>query len=163
MAPKWSHLHWYSLVRTNSMLSSTSTMERDHERAFWLDVGIPFWGFHEPTYADVCIRRLSRGDIAMARKANGKRFCKLVLTENGGTTTVVSRGAHRRPQVIDRHNRDPYYPMAPDSGVHLAEMLLNPKGPDGWISKRDAICIAIGFFFFRLISYLAEATAFALI
>jgi len=28
------------------MLSSTSTMEPDHERALWLDVGIPFfWDF----------------------------------------------------------------------------------------------------------------------
>ena len=95
----------------------------------------------------------------MARKANGKRFCKLILTENGSTTTVVSRDAQRH---LQQHNPMSHYRQVPYSGVHLAEMLLNPKEPDGWITKRDAICIAIGFFFYRLIGILAEEVALAL-
>lgn len=93
----------------------------------------------------------------MARRANGKRFCKVTLKENGRTTTVVSNNAKRR-------QRTPYpsYPHDPNSGVHLAEMLLNPRDREGWITTRDAVCILMGFFFCMLIANLAEATAFSL-
>ena len=91
------------------------------------------------------------------RKANGKRFCKLTLKENGRTTTVVSNDSHR-------HHADPYssYRANPDSGVHLAEMLLNPKAREGWITTRDAVWLMMGFFFCMLLSNLAEATAYSL-
>ena len=95
----------------------------------------------------------------MARKANGKRFCKLVLTENGSTTTLVSRDAHGH---LQQHNPNLHYRQVPYSGVHLAEMLLNPKEPDRWITKRDAILVVIGIFVYELISILAEETALAL-
>ena len=55
-------------------------------------------------------------------------------------------------------------------GAHLAEVLLNPKDAKaspilpttGWISKRDAFFLTLGFFTFSLITYLAEETAIAL-
>ena len=40
------------------------------------------------------------------RKANGKRFCKLTLKEDGRTTTVVSNDSHR-------HRADPYSSIEP--------------------------------------------------
>ena len=68
------------------------------------------------------------------------------------------------PDSIDLYSGVPY------SGAHLAEVLLNPKDAKatplstatGWISKRDAIMVAIGFFFFRLLAVLAEAAALSL-
>ena len=55
-------------------------------------------------------------------------------------------------------------------GAHLAEVLLNPKDAkaspilptSGWISKRDAFFLVLGFFIFNLITHLAEETAIAL-
>ena len=62
------------------------------------------------------------------------------------------------------------YTGAPYSGAHLAEVLLSPKdtkatplkSTHSWISQRDACFVAIGMFFFRLIAFLAEETAYAL-
>ena len=62
------------------------------------------------------------------------------------------------------------YTGVPYSGAHLAEVLLSPKdtkatplvSADSWITKRDAICVAVGMFFFRLIAFLAEEAAYAL-
>ena len=56
-------------------------------------------------------------------------------------------------------------------GGHLAEVLLNPKvakaspilPTSGWISKRDAFFLVLGFFLFHVIASLGEATAVALI
>ena len=55
-------------------------------------------------------------------------------------------------------------------GAHLAEVLLNPKDAKaspilptaGWISKRDAFFLVLGFFFFSLVRFLAEETAHVL-
>ncbi len=56
-------------------------------------------------------------------------------------------------------------------GAHVAEVLLSPKEAQaspwlpvasGWISKRDAFFLVLGFFFFSLVQFLAEATALAL-
>jgi hypothetical protein len=55
-------------------------------------------------------------------------------------------------------------------GAHLAEVLLNPKNAKaspilpttGWISKRDAFFLVLGFFFFSLVRFLAEETALVL-
>ena len=55
-------------------------------------------------------------------------------------------------------------------GAHLAEVLLNPKDAKaspilpttGWISKRDAFFLVLGFFFFSVVRFLAEQTALAL-
>ena len=59
----------------------------------------------------------------------------------------------------------------PYSGAHLAEVLLSPKEAKatplfpiepGWLTKRDAFFVVLGFFFFRLIAILAEGAALAL-
>ena len=59
----------------------------------------------------------------------------------------------------------------PYRGAHLAEVLLSPKEAKatpllptepGWLTKRDAYFVVLGFFFFRLIGYLAEGAALAL-
>ena len=63
------------------------------------------------------------------------------------------------------------YCGVPYSGAHLAEVLLSPKdakgqplfsASSGWINKRDAFFLVMGFFFFRLISVLAEQVGLAL-
>jgi len=63
------------------------------------------------------------------------------------------------------------YCGVPYSGAHLAEVLLSPKDAkgqpllsttSGWINKRDAFFLVLGFFFFRLISVLAEQVGLAL-
>ena len=68
------------------------------------------------------------------------------------------------PDSMSFHSGVPY------RGAHLAEVLLNPKNASaspilpttGWISKRDAFFVAMGFFIFSLIRFLAEETALAL-
>ena len=56
----------------------------------------------------------------------------------------------------------------PHSGEHLVEMLLSPKNAnpflstDGWLSKRDVFFMVLGIFFLRLINFLADETALAL-
>ena len=114
----------------------------------------------------------------MALEADGQRFCKVVHSENGRSTvrrihTMKVQAADGRLHEID--GRD-----LPDSislysgvtyrGAHLAEVLLNPKDAKaspvlpttGWISKRDAFFLVLGFFFFRVVRSLAEETALAL-
>ena len=62
------------------------------------------------------------------------------------------------------------YPGVSYCGAHLAEVLVNPKNASasgilpttGWIPKRDAFFVALGFFFFSLIDFLAGETALAL-
>jgi hypothetical protein len=63
------------------------------------------------------------------------------------------------------------YCGAPYSGAHLAEVLLSPKdakatpllpAASGWFSKRDALFVVLGIFFYKLIVLLAAGAAFAL-
>ena len=115
----------------------------------------------------------------MAMEAAGRRFCKVVHTENGRTWTrrihtMTVQAADGRLHHLD--GRD-----LPDSislysgvsyrGAHLAEVLLNPKeakaspllpAAAGWISKRDAFFLVLGIFIFNVITFLAEETAIAL-
>ncbi len=114
----------------------------------------------------------------MALEAGSRRFCKVIHSENGRTTT---RRIHTMTvQAADGRLHHLDGPDLPDSislysgvsyrGAHLAEVLLNPKNASaspilpttGWISKRDAFFVALGFFIFSLIRFLAEETALAL-
>ena len=75
----------------------------------------------------------------MALEANGGRFCKVVHTENGRTTTrrihtMMVQSADGRlhhlqgeklPDSISLYSGVPY------SGAHLAEVLLSPKDAKG--------------------------------
>ncbi len=115
----------------------------------------------------------------MALEAKGRRFCKVVHTENGRTSTrrihvMIVQSADGRVHHL-QGDRLPdsisLYSGVPHSGAHLAEVLLSPKdakgtpllpAPGGWISKRDAFYVVLGFFFFRLIEFLAEEVALAL-
>ena len=63
------------------------------------------------------------------------------------------------------------YSGVPLRGAHMAEVLLSPKEAKGtpllpistgWISKRDAFYLVLGFFFFELITALADGIAIAL-
>ncbi len=63
------------------------------------------------------------------------------------------------------------YSGVPYSGAHLAEVLLSPKdakgipllpNEPGWLTKRDAFFLVFGYFFFRLIAFLAEGVSIAL-
>ena len=115
----------------------------------------------------------------MAQEANGQRFCKVVHTENGRTTTrrihvMMVQAADGRvhhlsgvnlPDEISLHTGVPY------QGAHMAEVLLSPKVAPGvplltngkrWIGKRDGFFLVFGMFSFWLIATLAEQTAHAL-
>ena len=117
------------------MLVRRSKTELDHDEAKGLDRGIHLSGFHEPNVCG-CKPQTSRGDIAMALEANGKRFCKVVHTENGRTWT---RRIHTMMVQTDQWQAAPFamveklpdsislYSGVPYSGAHLAEVLLNPK------------------------------------
>ena len=115
----------------------------------------------------------------MALEAGGQRFCKVTHTENGRSVTrrihtMMVQAADGRvhqldgdglPDAIVLHSGVAY------RGGHLAEVLLNPKvakaspilPTNGWISKRDAFFLVLGFFLFHVIASLGEATAVALI
>jgi hypothetical protein len=115
----------------------------------------------------------------MALIASDKRFCKVVHTEN---ERIWTRRIHSMTvQAADGRLHHLDGDSLPDSislysgvtyrGAHLAEVLLNPKdakaspaplSDSGWISKRDAFFLAIGFFVFNLIAFLAEEAAIAL-
>ena len=114
----------------------------------------------------------------MALEAGSRRFCKVIHSENGRTTT---RRIHTmKVQAADGRLHHLEGRDLPDSitlhsgvsyrGAHLAEVLLNPKDAkaspilptSGWISKRDAFFLVLGFFIFNLITHLAEETAIAL-
>ena len=115
----------------------------------------------------------------MALEAGGQRFCKVTHTENGRS---VTRRIHTMMvQAADGRVHQLEGTDLPDSislfsgvtyrGRHLAEVLLNPKvakaspilPTSGWISKRDAFFLVLGFFLFHVIASLGEATAVALI
>ena len=112
----------------------------------------------------------------MALEANGQRFCKVVHTENGRTTTrrihtMMVQAADGRlhhlsgatlPDSISLHTGVPYH------GAHVAEVLLSPKNAQGipllpsptrWLGKRDALFLVFGMFSFWLIVSLAERAA----
>ncbi len=115
----------------------------------------------------------------MALEANGKWFCKVVHTDNGRTWTrrihiLMVQSADGKLHYLQGKNLPDsisLYSGVPYSGAHLAEVLLSPKdakaipllpAASGWISKRDAFFVALGFFFFRLIAILAEGVGVAL-
>lgn len=115
----------------------------------------------------------------MALEAGGQRFCKVIHTENGRTwtrrihTMMVQTPEGRLHQLQGRNLPDSIslYSGVPYSGAHLAEVLLSPKdakatpllpASSGWLSKRDAIFVVLGIFFYKLIGLLAEAAAVAL-
>ncbi len=111
----------------------------------------------------------------MALEANGQRFCKVVHSENGRTTTrrvhtLMVQAADGRLHTISG-DRLPdsisLYSGVPHAGAHVADVLLNPVKAPGvllgsittaWLSKRDAFFLALGMFFFRLIVLLADGT-----
>ena len=133
-------------------------------------------GFLDEPYATGS-RRLM-GDSAMALAANGKRFCKVVHTENGRTTTrrihtIMVQSADGRLHHLDGKRLPDsisLYSGVPHSGAHLAEVLLSPKDAKGtplptmrgWISKRDACFMGLGIFCVRLIALLAEAVVISI-
>jgi hypothetical protein len=114
----------------------------------------------------------------MALEAKGRRFCKVIHSENGRSTTrrihtMAIQAADGRlhhlegrdlPDSITLHSGVSY------RGAHLAEVLLNPKDAkaslvppaDSWISKRDALFLVLGYFIFNVIRLLAEESALAL-
>lgn len=115
----------------------------------------------------------------MALEAGGQRFCKVVHTENARTwtrrihTMTVQAADGRLHHLQGRELPDSIslYSGVSYRGAHLAEVLLNPKDAKatpllppaiGWISKRDAFFLVLGFFLFRMISILAQETAIAL-
>ena len=160
------------------MLVRRSKTELDHGGADLLQREICRDGFHEPTFV-AASRKPKQGGIAMALEANGKWFCKVVHTENGRTWTrrihilmvQSSDGKLHYLQGKDLPDSISLYSGVPYSGAHLAEVLLSPKdakttpllpAASGWIGKRDVFYMALGFFFLRLIQYLAEEVALAL-
>ena len=100
----------------------------------------------------------------MAMEAAGRRFCKVVHSENGRTVTrrihtMTIQAADGRlhhlegrdlPDSITLHSGVAY------RGAHLAEVLLNPENAKaspvlpttGWISKWDAFLLVLGGFLF---------------
>lgn len=114
----------------------------------------------------------------MALEASGRRFCKVVHSENGRTSTrrihtMTVQAADGRLHHLDGKNLPDsisLYSGVSYRGAHLAEVLLNPKEAkaspivpaEGWISKRDVGFLLLGFFIFRVIAALAEEIALAL-
>ena len=114
----------------------------------------------------------------MALEAAGRRFCKVVHSENGRTwtrrihTMTVQAADGRLHHLDGRKLPDSIslYSGVPYRGAHLAEVLLNPKDAKalpilpttGWIFRRDTFFLVLGFFFFSLVRFLAEETALAL-
>ena len=115
----------------------------------------------------------------MALEAGDKRFCKVIHTENGRSTTrrihsMTIQAADGRlhfiegndlPDEIKLHSGVAY------RGAHLAEVFLNPKhakaspslpASSGWVSTRDAFFLMLGMFVFGLIFFLSEHAAIAL-
>lgn len=115
----------------------------------------------------------------MALEANGQKYGMFNYSENG-------KNIHRRFHQMKLQAPDgrvffidgdklpievgllsgPAY-----RGAHVLEVLLSPdkaKGTpllplaNGWICKRDALFLVLGFFFFELITALAEGVSIAL-
>jgi hypothetical protein len=154
------------------------TTERDRGEALGLPQGIRSRGFNELTFA-AASREPNNGNITMALEADNQRFCKVVHTENGRTwtrrihTMMVQTANGQLHHLQGRNLPDSIslYSGVPYSGAHLAEVLLSPKDAKGtpllptetgWLTKRDAFFVVLGFFFFRLISFLAEQVGLAL-
>ena len=114
----------------------------------------------------------------MALEAGGQRISEVLHpviepTSTRRIHTMMVQAADGRLHHLERDD-------LPDSislhsgvsyrGAHLAEVLLNPKDAKaspilpttGWISKRDAFFLVLGFFIFNVIRLLAEETATAL-
>jgi hypothetical protein len=115
----------------------------------------------------------------MALEAGGQQFCKVIHTENQRTwtrrihtmTVQAADGRLHHLEGRDLPDSISLYSGVSYRGAHLAEVLLNPKdakaspilpAATGWISKRDAFFVVIGFFFFSVISFLAQETAISL-
>jgi len=114
----------------------------------------------------------------MAIEAGGRGFCKVVHTENGRTltrrihtmTVQAADGRLHRLEGRDLPDSISLYSGVAYRGAHLAEVLLNPEDAKaspilpttGWISKRDAFYLVLGFFFFSVVQFLAEETALSL-
>lgn len=115
----------------------------------------------------------------MALEAGGKRFCKVIHSENGRSTTrrihsMTIQAADGRLHFID--DKDLPDEIKLHSGVayrgaHLAEVFLNPKhaqaspslpSGSGLVSKRDVFFMVLGMFVFGLIFFLSENAAVAL-
>jgi hypothetical protein len=117
--------------------------------------------------------------MALNGKGKEARFCKFTHVENGRVTTrrihamaVQAHTGHLHtltggnlPDAINVYSGAPY------SGAHAAEVLLNPKRAkgkplfaeeQGWLRKRDALFIVLGFFFGRMILTLADQVALAM-
>lgn len=114
----------------------------------------------------------------MALEAKGRRFCKVIHSENGRTTTrrihtmtiQAADGRLHRLEGRDLPDSMIFHSGVPYSGAHSAEVLLNPKDAkaslvppsNSWISKREAFFLVLGYFIFNVIRLLAEESALAL-
>jgi len=136
-----------------------------------------FCEFHEQTFVAASYK--PNGDIAMSLKAGKEEFCKVVHTENGRTTirrihTMIVQAADGRLHHI-RGEKLPdsisLYTGKSQTGEHLAEVLLRPESAKGVPLEttipsrsfaRDVLLVVLGFFFCKLIEFLAEEAALAL-
>ncbi len=172
MAPCGSHLHsgFWILTRWKPAMASPGSFKSNNGTN------------HVGTWTRLPIQRPDcksglLGDIAMALTANGKRFCKVVHTENGRTMTrrihtMMVQAADGRlhhlngadlPDSISLYTGDSY------CGAHAAEVLLSPRNvisfplvlpkPTIRLGKRDAFFLLFGMFSFWLVASLAEEVA----
>lgn len=114
----------------------------------------------------------------MALEAKGRRFCKVIHSENGKTftrrihtmTVQAADGKVYRVEGRDLPDSLTFHSGVAYRGEHLAEVLLNPKNAkasqispaNSWISKREAFYLVLGYFLFNLVRFLAEESALAL-
>ena len=99
----------------------------------------------------------------MAQEANGQRFCKVVHTENGRTTTrrihimmvQAADGRVHHLSGVTLPDSISLYTGAPYHGAHMAEVLLSPTVAPGvpllthgkrWIGRRDAFFLVFAIF-----------------
>ena len=97
----------------------------------------------------------------MAKNAGGQRFCKVIKSEGGETQTITIRGpkGHKNRRESLSISSD-----SPSRGEHKTDVYLSPKDTQNSpliISKRDVFYIVLGFFFFELITALAQGVAIA--
>ena len=115
----------------------------------------------------------------MALEAGGRKYCKVIFTENGKSVTrrmhtMKVQAADGRLHVIEGEHLPEE--MTFNSGVlyrgaHLGEVFLNPEDAKaspllpphtGVLSKRDATFILLGMFMYGLIFFLSQHAAIAL-